>query len=189
MNIIAGPAFLVVELILLALIVLTMMRLGFAHLESRFGLAREGLTLGKKAPSWMLPDTTGMLRSTPAYDRWQFLIFTDHSLISFPDLLHGMHHLSQASKDVEILVLARGGKEHCETIIRELKLHIPVIPVDQAFYDRYHVRVMPFTTLLDPNGIIRWVGLVNTEDQLFLGWQMAKARATYEERVSMKETR
>jgi hypothetical protein len=37
---------------------------------------------------------------------------------------------------------------------------------------------MPFAFLLDPAGIVRWIGLVNTEAQLVHAWQMSQAAAS-----------
>jgi len=164
-----------------------MVRLGFSRLESSTGILRDGLSLEKKAPIWTLPDTTDVLHSVPNGNRWQFLIFTDHSLASFPELLLGIDHFSNAIQEVEMLVLARSRKEDCEVIAHEMNLPVPIVPVDQAFYDRYRVRIMPFATLLDPSGTTRWVGLVNTERQMFLTWEMARVRATYKELIAAKE--
>jgi hypothetical protein len=173
-----GITFLGVELALIALVLFAIVRTGFMRLDSSAGIWRDGLPHGKAAPSWSLPDLAGHLRVTPAGDHWQFLIFTNHSLVSFPDLITGIHHLAQAVQELEVLVLTRGDREYCESIVRGLNLQVPVVPVDQVLYDRYRVRVMPFATLLDPQGITRWVGLVNTEAQLFHIWRMIWATVT-----------
>jgi hypothetical protein len=174
-DIAQGLTFLGVELVLIALVLLAMMRTGFAQLESSIGIARDGLPVGKPAPPWSLPDLVGHLRVTPAGDHWQFLIFADHSLASFPNLVAGMNHLAATVQELEILVLSRESRDLCEATVRALNLHVPIVQVDQEFYNRFRVRVMPFATLLDPRGTVRWVSLVNIEEQLSHAWRTIRA--------------
>jgi hypothetical protein len=86
-----------------------------------------------------------------------------------------MHRLAQATQDLEVLILSNEGKEHNSVTVEGLALQIPIVSVDAAFYERFRVRVMPFAFFLDPRGIVRWVGLVSTEKQLFHAWRMAQA--------------
>ncbi len=161
-----GLTFLGVELAFIVLVLLAIVRTGFFRLESSVGIARDGLPPGKSAPSWSLPDLEGHLRVTPSADHWQLLIFTDHSLASFPHLVAGMNHLVASVQDLEILVLSRDDRELCEATIRAFDLQVPIVQVDQTLYDNFRVRVMPFAFLLDFRGIVRWVSLVNTEEHL-----------------------
>lgn len=175
MDVAAGITFLGAEVVLIALALLALVRTGFARLESSTGILRDGLPVGKVAPSWSLPDITRQLRSSPAGERWQFLIFADRSLIAFPSLAAGMNHLGLTTPELEVLMLSRDSRELCEATVQALNLQLPVMPVDQAFYHRFRVRVMPFAFLLDPGGTIRWLGLVNTEAQLTHVWQIIRA--------------
>ncbi len=175
MDIALGLTFLGVELVLIVLVLLAIVRTGLMRLDSSAGIWRDGLPPGKVAPPWSLPDLEGHLRVTPAGDHWQFLIFADHSLSAFPDLVAGMNHLATAVQELEVLVLSRDNRDLCEATVRALDLHVPIVQVDQAFYNRFWVRVMPFAFLLDPRGIVRWVGLINTEEQLFHTWRMIRA--------------
>ena len=172
-----GLAFLGVESVLIALVLLAILRTGLMRLDSSAGIWRDGLPPGKVAPPWSLPDLKGYLRVTPAGDHWQFLIFADHSLSAFPDLVAGMNHLAAGVQELEVLVLSRDSRELCEATVRALDLHVPIVQVDQAFYDCFWVRVMPFAFLLDPRGTVRWVGLVNTEEQLSHAWRTITAMA------------
>ena len=126
-------------------------------------------------PPWSLPDIDGHLRVTPADDHWQLLVFANRALVAFPELLEGMYHLAQATQELEVLILSNEGKERTIVTAAGLVLQIPIVSVDAAFYDRFRVRVMPFAFFLDPRGIVRWVGLVSTEKQLFHAWRMAQA--------------
>lgn len=170
-----GLIFLGVELVLIVLVLLAMVQTGFARLSSSIGIARDGLPPGKLAPPWSLPDLEGHLRVTPAGDHWQCLIFAEHSLASFPDLVVGMNHLAATVQELEVLILSRESRDLCEATVRALDLQVPIVQVDQAFYDRFRVRVMPFAFLLDPRGKVRWVSLVNTEQQLAHTWNTIRA--------------
>mgnify|MGYP001271790443 CR=1 FL=1 len=179
-----GIAFLATETVLVVLTLLALVRTGFARLESSVGLWKDGLAVGKNAPPWTLTDTAGKLQRIPSHHHWQLLLFTDHSLMSFPSVLVGINHLVDFAHDLEVLVLISQDRKFCQSIARELRLLAPVVPVDQTFYQRYGVRVMPFVTLLDPNGIVRWVGLINTEAQLFHTWKMVRATTVQEDNFS-----
>ncbi|HZU69425.1 MAG TPA: redoxin domain-containing protein [Ktedonobacteraceae bacterium] len=166
--------FIVVELVLIVLALLAIARTGYLRLSSSIGIARDGFPPGKSAPSWSLPDLDGHLRVVPARDHWQLLIFANQSLEAFPELIDGMHYLSRHEQDLEVLVISRDSREDCRNLVQEQRLQVPIVPVDPAFYDRYRVRVMPFVFFLDPDGIVRWVGLVGAEEPLIHAWRMAQ---------------
>lgn len=175
MGVATGFVFLGVEFVFIILCLLAIVRTGFVRLNSSVGIARDGFPPGKAVPSWSLPDVERHLRITPTGTHWQFLIFTDHSLVSFPELIVGMKSLVQQTDDLEVLILSRDDIEICKAIADGLEQQIPVVPVDQTFYDRFRVRVIPFAFLLDPGGIVYWVGLAKTEAQLLHAWRMAQA--------------
>jgi hypothetical protein len=175
MDIGLGITFLGLELVFIALVLLAIMRTGLARLGSSIGIARDGFPPGKMVPPWSLPDIDGHLHVTPAGDHWQLLVFANRALVAFPELIEGMHHLAQADRELEVLILSNEDKGHNIVTAEGLDLQIPIVTVDAAFYDRFRVRVMPFAFFLDPRGIVRWVGLVSTENQLFHAWRMAQA--------------
>ncbi len=175
MDVAFGIIFLGVELVFLALVFLAIIRTGFARLGSSIGIARDGFPPGKVVPAWSLPDIDGRLHVTPAGDHWQLLVFANRALVGFPELIEGMHAISKTVEDLEVLVLSSEDQEHNIVTAQGLDLQVPIVTVDQSFYDRFRVRVMPFAFFLDPRGIVRWVGLVSTEDQLFHAWRMAQA--------------
>ena len=174
MNVAIGVTFLGLELLCIALVLLAIVRTGFARLSSSAGIARDGFPPGRQVPSWSLPDLEGRLRVTPAGDHWQLLVFANRSLASFPELVSGMHHLSQSAQELEVLVISQDSPQDCRDTAQELDLQIPIVPVDSAFYDRFRVRVMPFTFFLDPHGIVRRIGLISKEEQLIHAWRMAQ---------------
>ena len=174
MDLALGVTFLGLELLCIALVLLAIVRTGFARLGSAVGIARDGFPPGKTVPSWSLPDVDGHLRVTPAGDHWQLLVFSDQSLEAFPEVITGMHHLSQSDQKLEVLVISQQSREDCRDTAQKLDLQVPIVPVDPAFYDRFRVRVMPFIFFLDPRGVVRWVGLANKEEQLIHAWRMAQ---------------
>ncbi|SRR6266566_5643337 len=185
MDLVVGITFIGVALVLILLSLLAIISIGFTQLNSSAGITRDGIPLGKAVPSWTLPDLEGRLHNTPNYtgDHWQFLIFADRALIAFPSLATGTNHFVQSVQEVEVLIFSRDNRKVCQSTAQGLGLQAPVIPVDQAFYDRFRVRVMPFAFLLDPLGTIHWKGLINTEAQLFHTWRMIRATALEENLV------
>src|SRR5215467_14631743 len=102
MNVVAGLAFLGVELVFVVLILLVIVQIGFARLESAHGIAGDGFPPGKAFPPWSLADLTGHTWKTPAGDHWQFLIFVDHALGGFPDLVGGMQYITSTVGELEV---------------------------------------------------------------------------------------
>ena len=175
MAVVLGVGFLGLELAFIALVLLAIVRTGFARLGSSIGIARDGFPPGKVVPFWSLPDLEGHVHVTPLGDRWQLLIFANRALVAFPELIDGIHHLAQTVQELEVLILSYEGREQSTVTAQGLGLQVPVVPVETTFYDRYRVRVMPFAFFLDPHGVVRWVGLVNTGAQLFHAWRIVSA--------------
>lgn len=181
MNVALGVIFLGMEFVCIALVLLAIVRTGLARLGSAVGIARDGFPPGTVAPPWSIPDLEGHLRVTPAGDHWQLLVFANRALVAFPELIAGMHHLARDAQDLEVVILSDEDQVSNEITAQGLDLQIPIVAVEQAFYQRYRVRVMPFAFFLDPSGIVRWVGLVNSEHELFHAWRMIRAFAFTQE--------
>jgi hypothetical protein len=162
------------EMVLLAATLFLLLNIGFIRLNSLHGIRNDGLPEGKKAPSWQQADITGTLRVSPSEIHWQILLFGDHSLVSFPLLIRGINRFQEEEKDVELMILARANNTSGITALSSLGLQAPVIQVDSAMYHRFRVRVMPFLIILDPQGIVQWRGLVNTDEHLQRAWQSQK---------------
>ncbi len=175
MDISISVVFILVAVVFLLLTLLIIIRMGFFRLEGAIGIAGDGFPPGTAAPHWSLTDLAGQTRKTPALNHWQFLIFVDYALGGFPDLVTGIQYFHSTVKDVEVIVLSRDNKDFCEAMVRGLDLKVPVVPVNQSFYNYFRVRVMPFAFLLDPQGIVRWAGVVNTKALLVHLWTLAQA--------------
>lgn len=159
-------------LVLLCLLIL--LQTGFVRLESRIGIGRDGFPPGKKVPAWSLPDLTGQMRKSPAQDHWQLLIFTNHVLAGFPELLTAIQELSSTAKELEIIILSDTSEAFCRAMVRGLNLQVPVVSVDATFYQRFHVRIMPFAFFVDPQGTVYWVGMAGSRSLLVHTWKLSQ---------------
>jgi hypothetical protein len=148
--------------------------LGATRLRSRLGIAGDGRPVGTMAPAWRLEDMGAQTHTVPDTRKWQLLLFTDHSIITFPSLIVGLRLLrSQLSATGKILIMSRH-PAITRAVIEEVDLDLPVIAVDDVFYRRYRVRVLPFAVAVDPQGVVREVGLVNDENKVLTFWRRAR---------------
>jgi hypothetical protein len=158
-----------------ALGVLALLRVGILRLEMRVGIDRDGLPIGHKCPAWHAPDLDGNPRSVPGDGRWQILVFADHSLQSFPDVIEGIARLGAGDPDVEVLVLSSASPELSARLPR-VGVTCPVVCVDPSFYRRHDVRAMPFIFVLDADGVVRATGLASTSLAMFTLLRLGRNR-------------
>ncbi|MGH2531637.1 MAG: TlpA family protein disulfide reductase [Thermomicrobiales bacterium] len=187
MAIVVGVAFLTVALALIALTLLLILRIGFGRLESAIGIERDGPKRGIAAPEWRRPDFSGTEQGSPSGSRWQILLFADHSLASFPDLVAGSNRMHADIPDFEVVVLTRKTANLNAATARELGIEAPIVPVDQTFYDRFNVRVMPYGVLLDPQGIVRWASVASHEAPLRRELRLAREDAAADQAIASVE--
>jgi hypothetical protein len=171
MDTLLSTLFVFFATLLISATLLIFIRVGFSRLESSIGIHRDGLPISTPAPAWTLPDLRGQRFSTPAERVWQFLIFANKSIAHFPPLIEGMNKFA-CSKELQVLFISSDSPIVCEAMVRGLDVEVPVISDDDHLYDRFRVRVMPFGFLLDPAGIVRWCGLINTGDDLDHVWKV-----------------
>lgn len=169
-----GVAFISLASFLCVLASLVVAGSGVVRLESRLGVTRDGRRLNTKAPPWSLADIDGRERTSPSSERWQLLIFADHSLIEFPGVISGIRRLRNEA-DLEIFRVSSRPPELVRAAADALKLGIVTIAVPQSFYHRFNVRVMPFAFFIDPDGLVREQGIVNYEETLINKWLVARA--------------
>lgn len=110
----------------------------------------------------------------PNRNRWQFLVFADHCLQSFPDLVTAINRLQADPVAIEVIVVSRGSAQVVRAAAGTLGTAVPIVSVNQAFYDRHNVRVMPYAVLVDDHGIVRWTGIANHEGQLRHALRLAR---------------
>jgi hypothetical protein len=159
-------AFLAVAVAAWLACLLVVARIGFGRLESSLGIERDGPTLRQTVSDWQAVDLSGVVRAVPRPNCWSWLVFADHSLESFPALVCAMNHSLSSDPALQTLVLARKTAGLDSETAARLNIHAPVIPVDQSFYDRYRVRVMPYSVILNDEGMVVWKGLIHTENQI-----------------------
>ncbi len=146
------------------------------YLSGARAIADDGLPRGAAAPAWSLPATGGRpLHSPPRERALQLIVFTDHSLKSFPAVAGALRALAAAAPELEIVVLARGRSDLTEPVLGALGLgHLPVAAGPPALYGKYNVRVMPFVVFVDRAGQVRASSLVNHAWQLERLWRLAR---------------
>ncbi len=158
-----------IAVILCAAAVLALLGVGQLALSGVAAIERDGLARGRLAPAWSLADADGNLHRSPPAKPLQLIVFTDHSLKSFPSVAAGLRAL--AADDLEIVVLLRGPSQIAEPVLGQLGLGgIPVLTGSPARYADYNVRVIPFAIFVDSAGRVRASSLVNHD------WQLAKLR-------------
>ena len=155
---------------------LALLQVGVFKLESGAGRLNDGLPQGRPSPPWRLADTDGVIRGVPG-QQWQVLVFADHSLASFPDLILGLKRLDADRPNVELLGLCTGTADLAEAAVRSFGLQYPIVPVKRSLYLRYNVHAMPFVSIIDARGTIRASALVNDAASLAHIWRVAHVSA------------
>jgi hypothetical protein len=166
MAMLASVVFIIVAILSLFLALLMIIRVGYGRLESALGIARDGPKRNHPAPTWQATDNTGKGQCVPSEGRWQLLIFADHNLASFPELIAATNRLPAGIDDLDVMVLARSRAGLSAETIAALGISAPIVMVDQQLYDQYKVRVMPYVVLVNENGIVKWTGIGSNEGQL-----------------------
>jgi hypothetical protein len=172
----AGVAFVAAAVVLTGFAALAMIRVALARLESPIGIWRDGVRAGLMLPAWSLPDRKGVSHSTPSHGKWQLLLFADHSLREFPAFALRVRELSE-EESLEALILTRRDPEATAVVVEAFGLKIPVVPVDDRFYWRCNVRVMPYVMIVDPHGTVWASNVVTTPESLDALWRITRAWA------------
>lgn len=169
--------FVLIAAILCAAAVLALLGVGQLALSGVDAIERDGLARGRFAPRWALPDSAGVVRRSPPAGPLQLIVFTDHSLKSFPSVAAGLRTLRGDQEalddpdDLEIVVLLRRPSEIAGPVLSQLGLGgIPIVTGSPARYADYNVRVIPFAIFVGSDGRVRASSLVNHD------WQLAKLR-------------
>lgn len=159
--------------------------MGRLVLSGRTGLEGDGIEPGRRAPTWSSTDQGSHRRQVPSGDRWQMLIFTDHSLSGFPSVVEGLSQMLGRPAAPEVIVVAdettSGTAVHALPL---LGLDVPVVGVPTHVYHQYNVRVMPWVFFVDPAGAVQASSLVNHAWQLEKLWAIARARVQGQRRLS-----
>lgn len=146
------------------------------YLSGSRALADDGLRRGSPAPAWSLADSSGqVVHSPPRGPSLQLIVFSDHSLKSFPPVADGLRVLAGEAAGPEIVVLTRQASRLAGPVLEVHGLgQIPVVTGSPALYGKYNVRVMPFLIFVDAAGRARASSLVNHAWQVEKLWRLAQ---------------
>jgi hypothetical protein len=160
--------FAVVAVVLCLATILALFGVTQVSMSGAEAIERDGMAPGMRAPTWSLPDSAGNIVSSPSRAPLQLIMFTDHSLQSFPSVVDGLREVT-AREGLETVVLTRDRNELAEPVLRVIGLpDIPVVTGSPSLYAAYNVRVTPFAIFVDSAGRARASSLVNYD------WQVTK---------------
>lgn len=183
-SLIWAVLFLVVGLVIfVAAIIAVFATVELYYLSGSRAIAEDGLRRGSRAPRWSLADSSGQIRHSPPRSKpLQLVVFTDHSLKSFPSVAEGLRALAALSPPPEMIVLTRQASRITEPVLDVLGLgSAPVIAGSPSLYAKYNVRVMPFVVAVDSTGRVRASSLVNHAWQIEKLWRLAQVAPEAEE--------
>jgi hypothetical protein len=135
---------------------------GASQLHTSAAIAHDGPRPGSRAPALDVPASHGGRLVVPAGVR-QVLLFADHSLIEFPELLAP---LTGQPADLPPVAVLGSSDRTSSDLIAGLGLTVPYAVVPHAIYHRYRIRVMPYAVVIESAGRVVTSGLVNTLHQL-----------------------
>jgi hypothetical protein len=176
---ISAVAFIGVAILLCAAAVMAIFGVTHVAMSSPTAIEHDGLHRGLPAPAWSLPDSTGRILRSPSGKPFQLIVFTDHSLKSFPSVVDGLKTLANQTADLEIIVLLRQDNAAAVGVLRLLGLgDLPVVTGTPSLYGRYNVRVTPFVMFVDSAGRVCGSSLVNHDWQIMKLWRLANVPLT-----------
>jgi hypothetical protein len=171
---ISAVVFTGVAILLCAAAVLAIFGVTHVAMSSPTAIEHDGLHRGLAAPAWSLPDASGRILRSPPDKPFQLIVFTDHSLKSFPSVVEGLKTLASEAAHPEIIVLLREDNAAAAGVLRLLGLgDLPVVTGTPSLYGRYNVRVTPFVIFADSAGRVRASSLVNHDWQIMKLWRLA----------------
>jgi hypothetical protein len=116
-----ASSFVAVALVLCMATVLALFGVTHVSMSGAEAIERDGLAPGIHAPVWSLTDSTGTGVRSPPRSPLQLIMFTDHSLKSFPSVVDGLREV-MADERLEIVVLTRRRNELAAPVLRSIGL-------------------------------------------------------------------
>ena len=172
MGIAQGVAFLALAGLSATACALALLRVGVIRLESPLGIHRDGLRVGSSAPRLRARAADGTSVAIPTGDRYQFLLFTDHSLSEYPEVGAAVAELA-ASGEAAVALVTQRDASLTVAVLEALGLDLPVVQTTPEGYWDFNVRVMPFATVLSPEGTVLAVGVVSGPERVAAVWARA----------------
>jgi hypothetical protein len=184
MGVAQGVVFVVLAGLSATACALALLRVGVIRLESPLGIHRDGLPAGSSAPRIDAVAADGTEVKVPNGDRYQFLLFTDLSLAEYPEVAAAVSELA-ASQEAAVALVTQRDATLSVAVLEALELELPVVQTSPDGYWDFNVRVMPFATVLAPDGTVLAVGVVSTPERVASVW--ARARHSEHARQSAAE--
>lgn len=171
---ISAIVFIIVAILLCAAAVMAIFGVTHVAMSGSAAIEHDGLHRGLAAPTWSLPGSSGQIVRSPPRKPFQLIVFSDHSLKSFPSVIDGLKALAHEAADLEIVVLLRAENAAAAGVLGLLGLgDFPVVTGKPSLYGRYNVRVTPFVMFIDSAGRVRASSLVNYDWQIMKLWRLA----------------
>ena len=111
----------------------------------------------------------------PAADRRHFLLFADHSLSEYPEVAAAVGELA-ASGEAAVAVVTQREAALTVAVLQTFDVDLPVVQTRPGGYWDFNVRVMPFATVLAPDGTVLATGVVSTPERATLWILVCRAR-------------
>lgn len=157
----------VLVLAMAAMILLLYRQLGEIYLGTREGRSREGLGIGKHAPSFTLSDLEGQRVVVPRPTPTLLVFGTPHcgpcrQLI--PDLIA---FTRETTPHLHVYFVAGEDPAENRTLANGVTLPFPILTQPKfSIAEQYEVKRSPFAFYIDENSIIRDKAVVNNLEQL-----------------------
>jgi methylamine dehydrogenase accessory protein MauD len=137
-------------------------------------LGRSGLKVGKKAPDFTLPSTTGAEVALHDFaGRKVLLVFTQSGCGPCQQIMPELNRLE--GRDFQVLVLNKGDAEATRQWAAQLKVRFPVLIQDGLDISRkYEAFATPFAFLINEKGVVASRGIISNKQQI--GYVLAGAR-------------
>ena len=151
------------------IIFILLRQLGVIYLGTAQGVARDGLSLGQRAPEFSLPGLDGATVALRDFrDAPLLLVFGSPTCAPCKTLIPDLEAFAtEKQSELRVLFLSRGEIEESRRFAQENGARVPIaVHPDEALAEQYKVRVTPFAFLIDREGVVRAKGLANNRDHL-----------------------
>lgn len=127
----------------------------------------KGVAVDQPAPQVTAADRNGRPVSVGySSDHSQLLFFLSPTCPICKSLLPAIKAIDKGRNDLEVIYVSDGDPEAQERIIQEFKLEQAQYVVSPEIGMTYQIGKLPYAVLIDPQGILKAKGLVNSREHL-----------------------
>ena len=151
-----------------AVIVFLLRQVGAIYLGDRDAIERDGIEPGRALPVFEGRDYRGHnLGPSASHNKWTVFLYSVPTCQICRDLLQSIADLEHKLGGLaRFVVLLESAPELLEQYLDETSRAAEVFTIDRSVSRRLRVRVSPFVHVVDPNGIVRAKGLVNSVNHI-----------------------